>query len=261
MLEMCGFATTAGQRELKEHYRRLGDLRNDFRNRALFQWIGERVGAGPILDFGCGSGGLVRFLAERGKTVIGLEPDAALAGLARERNRDLQIIEGGAERLEELPARVACVTLVDVLEHIPEEGGLLRRLAGTLLPGGLLIAVAPAHPSLYGPRDRAIGHYRRYTRNGLAGKLEECGYRVREIRYWNMLGVLPYGICQRILRRTSSCGWREESGRGVWTGAMAKGLLFWYTRIENRWNAGFGLSLLCVASRSDDIMGPSIDAQ
>jgi 2-polyprenyl-3-methyl-5-hydroxy-6-metoxy-1,4-benzoquinol methylase len=44
----------------------------------------------------------------------------------------------------------SCVCL-NVLEHIEHDRDALRRMAGVLAPGGVVILLVPASPRLYGP--------------------------------------------------------------------------------------------------------------
>jgi SAM-dependent methyltransferase len=79
------------------------------------------------------------------------------------------------------------ILYVDVLEHIEkdrEEAALAYR---HLAPGGHLIVLSPAHPFLYTPFDKAIGHYRRYTRKSLAA-ISPAGSRRVRWRYLDAVG-------------------------------------------------------------------------
>jgi SAM-dependent methyltransferase len=96
-----------------------------------------------------------------------LEPDAALA--AR-----ITLPPGGRHQLAvgtigDLPAEAEfdAILYIDVLEHIQDDHAEMARAAARLKPGGALIVLAPAHPFLFTPFDRAIGHFRRYTRASL----------------------------------------------------------------------------------------------
>jgi SAM-dependent methyltransferase len=75
------------------------------------------------------------------------------------------------------------VVLLDVLEHIEDDVALLTRLGARLGPGGHLILKVPAMPSLYSPMDEAIGHWRRYDRNGLTQVISSAGLEV--VRVWS----------------------------------------------------------------------------
>ena len=57
------------------------------------------------------------------------------------------------------------VTLLDVLEHIPDDAGFLRdELVPLVGKNGRLVISVPAHPRLFSDHDTALGHERRYRR-------------------------------------------------------------------------------------------------
>jgi SAM-dependent methyltransferase len=148
-----------------------------------------------VLEVGAGLGGTTRLLCRpRQESWTCLEPDGELA-------RSLsQAVERG-----ELPGccRVEVGTLsdvspgslfdsllyIDVLEHIENDRDELERAAAHLKPGGFLVVLGPAHPWLFSPFDRAIGHYRRYTRPSLRA-LTPPGVVLVRSAYLDSVGVL-----------------------------------------------------------------------
>src|SRR5262249_56944290 len=69
--------------------------------------------------------------------------------------------------------------------------------------GGLII---PALRQLYGEIDRAIGHYRRYSRQEIEEKLAAAGLQVEHVSYFNSLGIAGWFLNARVLRRRSVPG-------------------------------------------------------
>ena len=133
---------------------------------------------GDVLEVGAGQGNNVAlWLHADCRSWTALEPDPVL--LARfsalmqtltpssPRPPNLSLINGTLNDLPPEPAFDALL-YIDVLEHIEDDAGELRRAAALLRPGGFLIVLAPAHPLLYSPFDQALGHFRRYTRGSLA---------------------------------------------------------------------------------------------
>ena len=57
----------------------------------------------------------------------------------------------------------SCVCL-NVLEHIEDDRRALENMASVLTPSGVIVLLVPASNALYGPIDRNLGHFRRYTR-------------------------------------------------------------------------------------------------
>src|SRR5208282_6023140 len=92
--------------------------------------------------------------------------------------------------------------LSNVLEHIEDDAGALRRFREVLVPGGKLILVVPAMQLIYGSMDREVGHFRRYGRRGLAKVVSDAGYRVDHLRPMNPLGVPGWAVNALLLHRT-----------------------------------------------------------
>jgi SAM-dependent methyltransferase len=88
-----------------------------------------------VLDVGCNTG---RFLRMLPNTILkfGVEPSRQASKIARESGIDIL-----AEDVSAVPndQRFDCITLIDVLEHMPDPDGLLRRLLSMLTPGGRLL--------------------------------------------------------------------------------------------------------------------------
>lgn len=92
--------------------------------------------------------------------------------------------------------------MVNVLEHIPDDVGVLRDLYALLKPGGTLFVFVPAMPILYGPIDERVGHVRRYTRESLKDVVEAAGFEIDRNDYFDWLGSIPWFITGRILRQS-----------------------------------------------------------
>ncbi|OII14291.1 bifunctional 2-polyprenyl-6-hydroxyphenol methylase/3-demethylubiquinol 3-O-methyltransferase UbiG [Curtobacterium sp. MCBA15_008] len=105
-----------------------------------------RVGGGPFraLDVGCGTGVLASRLALEFDEVVGLEPSAPTAAVARRTAAHLpavRIVEGSLDAVGH--EQFDLVTLVAVLHHLPLDPAL-RRLRHLVRPGGRLVVVGVA---------------------------------------------------------------------------------------------------------------------
>lgn len=141
-----------------------------------------RFGAGPTcLDAGCGTGEFSLALAKDGWSVTGFDPSEYAVELARERARrvgtDLRFEVATTDDFSS-DETFDLVIAVDVLEHIEDDAGALRRLAGYLRPGGALLVTVPMDPALWSTADEFSGHFRRYTRDSLAGVAGDAGLTV-----------------------------------------------------------------------------------
>jgi SAM-dependent methyltransferase len=95
--------------------------------------------AGRVLDVGCGSGDLVAHLLKKGFRAEGLDPSTEL--VAHGRAQGLEIHAGDIISFASDPARQGAydgISLIGVIECLPDAVGALRILAGLLRPGGTL---------------------------------------------------------------------------------------------------------------------------
>lgn len=150
---------------------------------------------GTILEAGCGLGGWVRYLRDKGYDVVGLDRDANVVRRAREADPTLPVETGDITRLRWRDNELAGYISLGVIEHF-EEGPqpALAEAFRVLKPGGRAIITVPAlstgrrilvHPL----RSTVLGILRmtnnpvwfgeyRYSRNEVEGFITGAGFRV-----------------------------------------------------------------------------------
>jgi ubiquinone/menaquinone biosynthesis C-methylase UbiE len=170
-----------------------------------YQRLLERIGSGQdVLDIGCGTGALTIGAARRGARVTGIDIDAAMLEIARDRVREgglggsVQLIEMGIAELDgQASSAYDVVTSGLCLSELSEDEvafalGQIRRI---LRPGGLLLVADEIRPGSWTRRlisglirfpllvltwlatqqtTHRIAH--------LASRLEEAGLRIVSIR-------------------------------------------------------------------------------
>jgi SAM-dependent methyltransferase len=98
------------------------------------------------LDIGCGTGDLVSALVAAGWDATGVEPATEIARVGQARALRIEAASA-AEFLSRWRADggtpFGAITLVNVLEHVPEPATLLTDLIDALAPGGRLVARVP----------------------------------------------------------------------------------------------------------------------
>lgn len=126
---------------------------------------------GDVLEVGAGLGGNVPYvITSEVKSYLGLEPDARLCAEFQRQHQAGQLpaianIKQGT--LLSLPADAIfdAILYIDVMEHLEHDREEFARALAHLKPGGRLCILCPAHQFLFSPFDKAIGHYRRYTKS------------------------------------------------------------------------------------------------
>lgn len=170
-------------------------------------------GAVRVLDVGSGDGWLAQQLLAQLPQGSQVDAVDALFG-----DDDLQApLPAGMRRFRSVPdgESYQLILLLDVLEHVPDDVGLLQMLAGEPLAArGRILLSVPAWPQLFANHDRFLHHLRRYTpgsarqlvlRAGL--RVERCGGLFHSLIAPRVVSCLT----ERLLPRpvpTSEAKWR-----------------------------------------------------
>jgi len=116
--------------------------------RATFAALLQRLPAARpgdrLLDVGCATGFLLEEARDRGWQPSGIERSAWAAGIARRALGDAAVHVGDLADAPFPAGTFSVVTLVDVLEHLPDPAGALARVAALLRPGGAAVVVTPS---------------------------------------------------------------------------------------------------------------------
>jgi glycosyltransferase involved in cell wall biosynthesis len=180
------------------------------RARGLNRWILEQfrpyIGS-RVLEAGCGIGNFTELLLDRERLVC-VDNDPLYVEMANwrlghlenvvTRQRDLAVPATYDELKSE---RLNTIVCLNVLEHIAPDEQVLRAFYDLLEPGGQAIILVPAHMSLYGPCDEALGHVRRYTQAELHTKMQAAGFEIVMMEEFNRMGVPGWALNKKLGRR------------------------------------------------------------
>jgi glycosyltransferase involved in cell wall biosynthesis len=203
-----------------------------------------------ILEIGSGFGNMTRYFADR-ERVLASDLDPVACETLRAAYRDSRNVSVESLRLPLPPLEIArlrsekldTVVCLNVLEHIEDDRASLANFREVLESGGRAILLVPAIPRLYGSLDRALHHFRRYSREELTAKLEGAGFQIEAMRFLNRPGVFGWYLNSRILRR-----------RVLPKGQLKMfSLLMPMLRRETSRPPAFGMSLLAIARKPDGL--------
>jgi SAM-dependent methyltransferase len=201
----CGFAQPAALPSLDDYFGRMYDQRwseewmeAEFRDgtkdlifREVVAQLSERVPPTrrTLLDLGAHVGRLIQIAAQAGWRAEGVELNPRTSEYAA-RATGLAVHRADLRDLVAEGRRYAAVTLIDVLEHIPEPVEALRGVKGALEPGGWIAVKVPHGPNQLLKeriRGRVVRGYRptvadnlvhvsHFTDGSLRMALERAGY-------------------------------------------------------------------------------------
>ncbi len=212
-----------------------------------------RKDMGPLLDAGCGTGGLLAALqrmdADR-SCQLGVEYDATAAAVAAAKS-GAAVVVGSVMSLPFGNATLAAMVSADVLSHrLVEPSSALDEAYRCLKSGGILILNLPAYSWMLSAHDRRVHGVRRFTRRQAIWLVQAAGFRLRRATYWNCI-LFPLMVARRMLTR-----WSEGDSDVRPFPAVVDRLFGAIIGIERRligWGLAlpFGGSILLVACKED----------
>jgi Methyltransferase domain len=172
--------------------------------RALFEQFGPYL-KGDVAEIGAGIGQMTERLCAMSSVTkaVAVEPDPQYCAKHRSLHPNHEVVQGTAA---DLPAGKAwdAILSINVLEHIGDDEGELKRYATMLRDRrGSLCLFVPACPSIYAPIDKDFGHFRRYTRPQLQRKLNDAGFKILRLNYFNSVGYFAWWLNFKILKKRS----------------------------------------------------------
>lgn len=223
--------TTPAQENAQTHAQRLAPVEEGHfwfagRDRLVRRVLDHQRAPEPVVDLGCGTGRFATDLAADGRQVLAIDPSPA-AGLAPAG----ATLVGSALQVPLADGSAGTVLLRDVLEHLDDERAL-RECHRVLRPGGLLVVLVPAWPSLWSVRDDRAGHLRRYTRTTLRAVVGRAGFTVVTLRGYQLALLPAVALHRRLTRRTGRAGAEARLAHEEHPPAALNALFGWANRAE-----------------------------
>ena len=128
----------------ENYYRPDNFKKPDFLNRRLDEIMAGMAPfrqSGRLLDIGCGGGEWLHAARRAGWQAQGLEVGAPVVEYLREQG--FEVFHGFLEEAKYPDEQFDVVLAIEVLEHVPDAGAILREIARVLRPGGVLWATTP----------------------------------------------------------------------------------------------------------------------
>ncbi len=212
-----------------------------------------------VLDAGCGTGGMLEWLA-------GYAPRAEVSGIditpdalryARSRGH-LRLAQASATELPFADEAFDLVTSFDVLVQLPGDGAAERameEMRRVLRPGGICFVRVAAYSWMHSGHDRALGTVRRFDLDELQTAMQTSGFEILRTTYANAL-LLPVAILHRLVLKplnivNSGSDVKPLAPRLQWLNRLMTVVLRSEARrlARPRARLPFGLSAICIGRR------------
>lgn len=173
----------------------------------FLEGISRFKNCGRLLDVGCATGDFLKCAQEAGYECVGIEPHRKACSLARSRY-GFEVFSADFLNFVVADESFDIVTMIHVLEHVPDPAGALGKAWRILKHGGVLAIEVPCltaiwfgllrsrHPIFKG------SHITFFSKQTLLKSLTRAGFRVLEARYCGRtmsLGHLLGWLCSIVL--------------------------------------------------------------
>lgn len=142
-----------------------------------------------ILDVGCGTGGITRFLKEFG-SVVAVEQNTFAKNIAKKRK--ISVLHANANSLPFKRSSFSIVTCFDVLYHQKINlKKIFLEIKRVLEPQGIILITDSALPSLWSNHDKAMHARQRFTLEEMCSIIEKNGFTIKYKTYIYFF-ILPF---------------------------------------------------------------------
>jgi SAM-dependent methyltransferase len=172
------------------------------RIKAILELLGEAVeknggeeydGRSGLMEFGCGDGFLIEKITEKFITLRTHAVDISYTALRRARNRApaASLIQSDAENTPFTGETFDIALCSEVLEHVPDDVGLLKEIFRILRPGAFFVLTTPNLFTLRNVLRQKIGrepkiefqeHLREYAYRELVERITSTGFSIVKFR-------------------------------------------------------------------------------
>lgn len=158
----------------------------------LKRWLSTNIQP-VILDVGCSTGSTINAIRSSIPTAFTIGAEYVVPPLAvlATNMPDIPLIQLDLVRSPLPDQSFDAIIILNVLEHIEDDGAALAQIYRMLRPGGIAIIEVPAMPKLYDIYDKHVGHFRRYRMKDLLSDLRDTGF---EVLSYNHLGIFIFPV-------------------------------------------------------------------
>ncbi|MBD2178715.1 class I SAM-dependent methyltransferase [Pseudanabaena sp. FACHB-1998] len=221
------------------------------RREILTNLIARSLPQGAILDVGCGTGFVLELLQSQYASQYeswGLDISAIALQFCHDKG--LKKVEQGEIDRNTLPANYFdLIMFLDIIEHLDHDLETLKRARQYLKSQGQILITVPAYQFLWSAHDEIHNHKRRYTKSQIGKLLQQAGYEISFISYFNTF-LFPLIFLARSMGKLSR---RHHASDVSLPSALVNQSLYqifsWEKNLIPSISFPFGVSILCLARK------------
>lgn len=158
----------------------------------------------PLLEVGSGTGNISAFFSQKKNVTISDIDKGLVENLKKKFSKQTSFIIkkidiSGPIAKDEIN-KYQSIIGINVLEHIQDDRKALSNIHRMLKKNGKILLLVPAKKIAYTRLDKSIGHFRRYEKNELKEKLEDAGFSIERLYFFNFVGLFSWTIRDKIER-------------------------------------------------------------
>jgi SAM-dependent methyltransferase len=220
------------------------------------QWMYDAIQPycrGKIIEIGSGTGNISQLFLQNGLDIFLSDINSAYCNLLKHKFAKFPNLLGVEpvdlasgtflQQYSQLFQKFDTLFALNVLEHIEDDNTAIRNAQKLLKPGGRIILLVPAYPSLYCRFDKELGHFRRYTRKSLKKVLLNNGNSIEKEFSFNSAGIAGWLLFGKLSGRKQI----EQTEMGIFNQ-----LVPFFKFMDQITFRKTGLSIIIVASKPDE---------
>lgn len=212
------------------------------------QWIAESILPyvnSPALEIGSGIGNITTYFLNKKPLYVTDKDETLIKHLKKRFSKINKVYVSKFDITKNSPSHYksnfASAFAVNVLEHIKNDKNALLNIRETLRDNGRLILLVPAKKFAYNKLDNKLGHFRRYEKKEIIDKLENTGYIIEKIYYFNFVGLISWIVRDLVERNNISLTNKQIT--------IFDSIVPFLRKIELIINIPIGISLIIIAKK------------
>ncbi|MFA5014528.1 MAG: class I SAM-dependent methyltransferase [Actinomycetota bacterium] len=179
----------------------------------FYLWIFKEIKPyirGDILEIGAGLGNFSEILVKNynDNKIILSDVDKTYLSILSDKFKDNENIKiefldlNSPGEFKEKDYKIDTCIAINILEHIKDDVSAITGIYDILNRNGSLILLLPTYKFLYNIIDKKIEHYRRYTKKEIIQKVENTGFKIEKIFYFNFVAIFGWIFNGSILKKS-----------------------------------------------------------